>query len=282
MSMREGKFKGADGIDLYYQAWTPDGPSRANLIIVHGFGEHTGRWQNVLAYFPPRGYSMYIYDQRGHGRSPGQRGYIDEWAQFRTDLGCFVDLVSQQAPDQPCFLYGMSMGGLVILDYCLHHPEGLAGAIVSAPAIGEIGLPPAMFLLARLLDKVWPRFSMENPISADLISRDPAWVKFLLSDPLSHGKGTPRLLIQIQKTKAWVKAHAAEWRLPLLVLHGTADAFASIEGSRQFVSSVNRQEARLIEYQGGYHELHNDIIKDQVFEDLSRWLEDCDIGATAV
>jgi alpha-beta hydrolase superfamily lysophospholipase len=274
--MREAYFASKDGLELYYQVWEPEPASpvaKAAIIIVHGFGENCNRWHNVLEYFPSHGYAVYVYDQRGHGRSPGQRGYINDWSEYREDLHSFVDLVSHDAPDLKRFLYCQSMGGAVSLDYGLHYPQTISGVICSAPGIGELGISKLLIPAAWLLNTFYPRFSMENPIKPDLISRDPEWVKYLLADPLSHGTGTARWFWEMRKTGERVRMQAAEWRLPLLLLHGTADAFASINGSRQFFRKLTYPDVVFNEYEGAYHELHNDIIKEQVFTDVQRWLE---------
>jgi alpha-beta hydrolase superfamily lysophospholipase len=273
MQPSEATFRGVGEIELYYQVWQSESHCKANIIIVHGFGENTNRWQNVSRHFMQRGFRVWVYDQRGHGRSPGQRGYINDWSELRGDLRAFVDVVEEKSPGEARFLYSMSMGGLVTLDYGLHFPETVSGAICTAPAIGQLGLAPPVFFAAKVMDRVWPKFTFQNPISADLISRDKDWVSFVLSDPLSHGKGSPRLLMQIQKTAAWVHEHVKEWRLPLLLMHGSADAYASVEGSRSFAQNITYPDVKYIEYEGAYHDLSNDTNKEQVYADAESWLE---------
>jgi len=273
--MHAAAFTGKDGIDLYYQVWKPEldrSAGKAALIIVHGFGEHCGRWRNVLDYFPARGYAVYIYDQRGFGRSPGMRGYINSWSEYREDLHYFVDLVQRAEPDLKRFIYSHSMGGAVSLDYALHYPQGLSGVIASAPGIGKPGIPRSLYPLARILSRIRPAFSMKSPMSADLLSRDPDWVKFVLSDPLSHGTGTARFLWEFKQAGEWVNRNATRWGLPLLLMHGTADGMASIETTRRFAARLTYPDVQLIEYEGGYHEIQNDILKDQVFADVEAWL----------
>ena len=273
--MREGTFKGKDGLDLYYQVWSPEPaglPLKAALIIVHGFGENCIRWRNVLDYFPNRGYVVYIYDQRGFGSSPGRRGYINDWSEYREDLHCFVDLVTQDTPGLKKFIYCHSMGGAVTLDYALHYPQGISGIISSAPGIGKLGIPKLLFPIACGLSIVYPTFSMESPMDPDLLSRDPAWVKFVLEEPLSHGKGTARFLWELKKTGEWINDNTAQWRVPLLLLHGTADGMASIDGSREFFKKLSYPDVQFKEYEGAYHESHNDIIKAEVFADVESWL----------
>ena len=274
--MREGTFIGKDGVELYYQVWAPEPaslPVKANLIVVHGFGENCNRWRNVLNYFPGRGYAVYIYDQRGFGRSPGQRGYINDWSEFRQDLHSFVDLVRRESPDLKRYLFCHSMGGAVSLDYGLHYPETISGVISSAPGIGELGIPKYLFPVAWVMNTVYPRFSKENPMEIGLLSRDQEFLKFVLDDPFSHGTGTARLIWELQKAGERVRAQAGEWRLPLLLMHGTADGMSLISASREFFEKLKYPDVKFIEYEGAYHEPLNDIIKEQVFSDVERWLE---------
>ena len=165
------------------------------------------------------------------------------------------------------------MGGAVALDYGLVYPETISGVITSAPGIGEIGIPKYLFPVAWILNYLYPRFSMENPMEGGLVSRDEEWIKFMLDDPLSHGRGTARFLWELKKTGERVRQQAGNWQLPLLLLHGTADGMASITASRIFFNKLTYPDLKFIEYEGAYHETHNDIIKDQVFADVENWLE---------
>src|SRR5579863_7569397 len=135
MDHSTGTFRGAGEMELAYQRWLPEGTPRAALIIVHGFGEHGGRYMNIVGRLVPTGYAVYALDNRGHGRSPGQRGHINDWSEFRDDLGAFVALVSTEQAGHPLFLLGHSMGGLIVLEYAERHPEGLRGVIASAPLL---------------------------------------------------------------------------------------------------------------------------------------------------
>lgn len=259
-------------VPLYYQCWQPDETPRATVAIVHGVGEHSGRYGNVVDYLIPRGYVLYGFDLRGHGRSPGQRGYCDSWEAFREDVRAFLSLVRQREGDRPLFLLGHSMGGIIALDYALRSSDGLRGVIASAPGIGTNTIPAYLWSLARLLNRVWPSFSINTQLDLNQISRDPAVVKEAQADPLSHTKGSPRLGMEAQATIDWIQAHAADLAVPLLIVHGTADAIALPDGSQRFAKNATYPDVELREYEGGYHELHNDIIKEQVLADVENWL----------
>ncbi len=259
---------------MYRQQWLPDEAAQAAVIIVHGIGEHSGRYTNVVNHLIPLNYAIYALDHRGYGRSEGRRGYISDWSNFRDDLRTFVKLVQHEIGDMPLFVFCHSMGGVIGLDYGLRYPDDLTGMIASAPAIGKLTVHPVTWGLARLLDRIWPTFTM-SPSSGVTwkISRDEAVLEAARNDPLNHHKATPRLGVQMRKTIDWIQAHAADWQLPLLVIHGTADNIASVDGSRRFVEHVTYPDVQFNEYDGGYHELFNDIIREQVLTDVAEWLE---------
>ncbi len=273
MQHSEATFAGADGIKLYSQSWRPDGEPRATFAVVHGIGEHSGRYMNVVNCLVPAGYALYGFDQRGYGRSPGQRAYINSWSEYREDVREFLRMVSQSEPDRPLFLFGHSMGGLIVLEYVLHYPEGLAGVIASAPAVGKIGLPSVLFLLSRIMSRVYPRFSLNAGLDVTTISRDPAVVKAYQEDPLVHPLGTARLGTEAMAAREYTISHASELRLPLLLIYGTADRATYPEGCRAFYERVTYPDKTRFEYPGGFHESHNDIDYKQVMADLEHWLD---------
>lgn len=273
MHHTEGTFRGHGGLELYYQCWRPEGAPRAVIALVHGFGEHSGRYMNVVNHLVPRGYAIWSFDHRGHGRSPGRRGFIRSWDEFREDVRLFLEMVRQQERGLPLFLMGHSMGGLIVLEYALHYPEGLQGVIASGPALAQVGISPVLLKIAQWLSRIWPAFAMDTGLDATAISRDPAVVAAYQADPLVHSKGTARLGTEMARAMAWTHEHAHQWRLPLLILQGGADRLVPPEGSRRFYERVPIADKEYREYEGGYHEPHNDIHRDQVLQDLERWLE---------
>jgi alpha-beta hydrolase superfamily lysophospholipase len=273
MEHYEGYFTGVGGLQLYYQCWRPEGQVRAALAIIHGLGEHGGRYGNVVDKLVPLGFAVYADDHRGHGRSPGKRGHINAWSEFRGDVDAYLALVREQEPGRPLFLLGHSMGGLITLEYVLHHPEGLQGVVVSAPGLTNQGLSPLMILISRLLSRVWPSLSVPTGLEAAGISRDPAVVQAYLDDPLVHDRGTPRAGAEGFAAIEWTLAHAAEWPVPLLILHGTGDRLVPAAASVAFFEQVPIQDKQRIEYPGGYHESHNDIHHEQATADLAAWLD---------
>jgi alpha-beta hydrolase superfamily lysophospholipase len=274
MENTEGRIAGAGGLELFVQAHRPDGRPRAALAIVHGHGEHGGRYQNVFDYFVPRGYAAYALDLRGHGRSPGQRGFIRDWGDYREDCLAFLGFIRGREPGVPLFLYGHSLGGLIALDLVLHQPEDLRGAIVSAPVLGPPNIPAVLLQISKLLSAVWPGFSMNTQLDAATLSRDPAVVRAYVEDPLVHSKGTARLGTEMTQAVEWVHAHAGEWTLSLLLICGAEDRLVPPGDGLRFFERVGGSDKKRIAYPNGSHEPHNDVDKGAVFADIEHWLEE--------
>jgi len=274
MEHREGTFQGAGGLELYYQSWRAEGKSLAVLAIIHGFGEHSGRYTNVVNHLIPKGYAVFGFDLRGHGRSPGQRGHINSWDEYREDVRAFLQMTSRREPNQPVFMLGHSMGALIALDYVLRDSAGLRGAIISGAPLEPVGVAkPFLVMLARVLSRVWPRFSLPLGLDAKGISRDPDVVKAYEADPLVHGKTTVRWGTEILQTIEWAKAHAAEVNIPILLIHGGSDPLNSPDGTRNFFEKVISPDKEMKVYLGSYHEAHNDLDYGQVMNDIAQWLE---------
>ncbi len=273
MKHDEGTFNGYEGLELYYQRWRPEGEPKAVLPIVHGFGEHSGRYGNVVDWFVPKGYAVYGFDLRGHGRSPGPRGYLNEWAEFRGDVKSFLELVREQEPGRPLFLLGHSLGGLIVLEYVLHHPEGLVGVIASGPLLAQASISPFLIMMSKVLSSVMPRFTLDTNLDATTISRDPAVVEAYVSDPLVHSLGTPRLSTELDRAIEWTQAHGAEMRIPCLIVHGSADQLVPPEGSRIFYENMTLSDKERQVYEGYYHEVFNDVGKERVLAAVEAWVE---------
>ena len=274
MDHLEGTFKGSDGMELYYQRWRPEGIPRASLAVVHGFGEHSGRYGNVVDWFVPRGYAVYAPDQRGYGRSPGGRGYVNAFAEYRHDVAAFLDLVRTAEAGRPLFLLGHSLGGLIVLDYALRDPSGLDGVIASGPSLGAAPVSPFLLLLSRALSRLWPQLTLETGLEVAALSRDQAVVEAYVNDPLVHNLGTPRLATEMAKAADRAQGRAADLALPCLILHGGADRLCDPKDSQAFFDRVTFADKVRHEYEGYYHEIFNDLDKEVVFADVEAWLDD--------
>jgi alpha-beta hydrolase superfamily lysophospholipase len=273
MEHLEGTFAGAGGLNLYYQSWTLQKPAKAIVAIVHGLGAHGGLFFNAVDYLVDRGYGVYAFDLRGHGRSPGQRGHIDSWSEFREDLNLFLQFIRQREADCPLFLWGHSLGGAIALDYALRFPEGLQGVIVTSPAIGKVGVSPLKMATGKLMSRFFPRFSLKLGLDNYAGSRDLSAISIYLQDPLRHEYASARLATEFLQTVDWIQSHVSDLRLPLLILHGSADRVTHPDSSWTFCLQVNFPDKECYELPGSYHDLHADLNRDEILADLGEWLE---------
>jgi len=269
---RETTFRAPDGAELFRRSWRPAGPPRAVLVNVHGLGDHSGLYPTLPDHFVPRGWAVHALDLRGNGRSSGQRGHIERWTVYRGDLGHFLHLVRAEEPDRPVFLLGHSLGGLVVLDFALEHPEGLRGVIAAAPPLGRVGTSSWLLALGRAVSRVWPTFTLETGLDLSGLSRDPETRDAVLADPLFHRRASARLAAELLAAAAGVRQRAERFPVPLLLLHGGADRMVMPDGTRAFFERVGQPDKLHIEYPGAYHALFADLDRVRALGDLERWM----------
>jgi acylglycerol lipase len=272
MESQEGWYEGFDGARLFLRTWSPAPQSRAAAIFLHGLGDHSGLYPMIPEALVPRGLAVYAPDLRGNGRSPGQRGHVESWADFREDLHRLVARVGSAEPGRPLFLLGNSLGGLIVLDYALRYPADPRGVVALSPPLGELGVPSALLALGRVASRIWPRFSLETGMDLTGLSRDPQVVRDVPADPLFHRRGTARLSTAVTGAIARVQEQAAGFPVPVLVMHGSADRMVRPDGSRRFIERVGHPDRELIEYQGAYHALLADLDRERVLADLDAWI----------
>jgi alpha-beta hydrolase superfamily lysophospholipase len=283
MPCAESRFEADDGTLLFRREWLPERISGSKVILVHGFGDHSGRYEELARSLLESGHGVFAFDLRGHGRSPGLRGHIRRWQQYRDDLACFIEAVVLEDSAAPV-LVGHSMGGLIVLEYLLS-PElddsGVRGrqrasirrAAVSAPLLERPRVAPWRLMVARLLSRIWPGFSIRAGIDPATLSRSEKDQDEYRHDPLVHGVGSARLATELACAQAQVHERAHRLSVPLLICHGDADRLVPIAGSRRFATSAAPGIVELKEYSGACHELHNDLARDQYFSDLCGWMK---------
>jgi alpha-beta hydrolase superfamily lysophospholipase len=274
MKRQEGFFTGVRKTKIYYQAWLPDGKTRAVLLIVHGGAEHSGRYMNVVNRFVPKGYAVYGFDHSGHGRSEGRRVHVHRFADFCETLGLYVDLVRGWQPDTPIYLIGHSMGGLISSVYLLNHQARLAGVVFSSPAVKlPDSIPLVAIFVANLFSELLPRLGLLS-LQAAGTCRDPDVMQAYFDDPLVGypGKMTARLEGELIKSMQRITAEAGKNTLPLLILQGGADPLVDPAGAQLLYETVSSTDKTIKVYKGLYHEVFNEPEHTQVLDDLETWL----------
>ena len=224
----ESHVAGARGHMLFRRAWLPEEPECA-LLLVHGFAEHSGRYEHVGAWFAERRCAVHAYDHEGHGRSGGTRNHVRRFGDLLDDLQMFVDSVRGEHPEIPLFLVGHSMGGLIVAAFAVERDPAVAGAVLSGPALAlDRSLSLARRFAVRLLSLVAPRLSFPSGIDANGLSRDPQVVRAYLEDPLIHLRLTASLAAALASAGRRTATAGARVAIPLLILHGEADPICPV------------------------------------------------------
>jgi acylglycerol lipase len=272
MSYNASAMQTKENIELFQQIWKPDGDINAVISLIHGLGEHSSRYKHVAEYYQSKGYVVAAFDLRGHGKSQGQRGHYASLETALDDIKVFIDSTTAQFPGKPVFLYGHSLGGVMVLNYAIKIKNNLTGVIATSPGLATGDkVAPWKLSLGKLLYSVLPTFSMANGLDVENISRDKEVVRKYKADPLVHDQITARFGLDFLNAGLWASEHAKEFKLPLLLMYGTGDHIVSGEAIRAFAASAPNVTFR--EWDGYFHELHNEPEKAEVFEFTDQWMQ---------
>jgi acylglycerol lipase len=268
----ESSLTGVGGRRIFWQTWTPEAPPRAVVVLVHGAGEHSGRYDHVVARLVADSYAVYALDHRGHGRSEGPRALIERIDAAVADLDQLVVAAAAAQPGLPVFMLGHSMGGLIALRYALAHQDRLAGMILSSPLAALEAVPTPLRLVGRFLSAVAPRAPL-IAIDPSLVSRDPAVVSAYVADPLvHHGKLPARTAAELADAVEGFPSQVSAITLPVLILYGTDDKLCPPAGSRMLEERMSSADKSAKAYEGLFHEILNEPERDAVLTDLCAWL----------
>lgn len=268
-----------DGTRLHLQHWGAGSePARGTVLIVHGLGEHIGRYERVASRLSRLGFHVAGYDQRGHGLSTGPRGALPHPLALLEDLGATIDIVQASLPT-PLLLLGHSLGGLVAARFvagALDDPKPawqreLDGLILSSPAL-DAGLGPAQRLLLGLTRGLLPNLALGNGLKPEWLSHDAKVVREYREDPLVHDRITPRLAAFIVDSGAEVLARAARWSLPTLLMWAGSDRCVAPAGSAAFAAAAPQRVVSRQTFPSLYHEIFNEPEQQLVFECMRAWM----------
>jgi len=269
---REGTIESADGTKLSYRAWPRSG-AEVSFAVVHGLGDHARRYERFALGMARHGYATFAVDLRGHGKSAGRRGHVDRWSQWTDDAAAFVAHVESIAGGEVVPV-GHSFGGAVMLSAVLD--KKLTNArrfIVSSPALRlKAHVPGWKVALAKLSSMIVPKLTLDNEVDAKTLSRIPEVVDAYRTDPLVHNKISSRLYAEWVAACGRIFEHAAEIKIPFLILAGAADALVDPAGSQELHQRAQAvSELHILE--GGYHEPFNDLGNEAVFHLIAEWLK---------
>ncbi len=272
MASFEDSFKSKDNTMLYWQGRKAAGDVRGVVCLVHGIGEHSNRYQHMAEFFARKGFHFSAFDLRGHGKSEGIRGDAPSYAALMDDIQSFLDYSGKKFPSLPVFIYGHSLGGNLVLNFLLRRHPAVKGVIISAPALGLAYDPPKVkMLVGRVLSKVLPTLAIASDLDTSALSRDVAVVQAYVQDPLVHDRVTGRMAFGFMDAGDWALAHAEQLDTPTLLMHGSADKLTSLQASRRFAKKAG-DICEFVLWEGFFHELHNEIGKEDVFEYVLNWM----------
>lgn len=262
-----------DGLRLRTQTWLPAGEPRAVLAFAHGQSDHSGRYGHVGEALAGAGFALHMADLRGHGESPGRRGHVMRFEEYRLDFDALVQSAWDIAPTAPYFIGGHSMGGLIALNAALDRPIGPRGVVVTGPLLRLAFEPPGWLVaVGRAAAVIAPTMAFSNQLDAQDLCHDPAVVREYEGDPLVHSQVSARAYTEMTRAETGTLAQAGRLEMPLLLLQGGADRVVSPQASREFYERAGSADKTLRVYDGLYHEILNEPENGQVLADLIEWL----------
>lgn len=272
----EGAVDSRDGTRLYRRSVRPREASqvRAHVAVLHGYGEHCGRYRETMERLAGAGYAAHAIDLRGHGRSPGVRAHVDSFSEYLDDLDALHGFVALQSLEKKAFALGHSMGGLILARWLEERREGLAGAVFTSPFIGIAFEPPRFKLLAaKVLNRVAPRLHLGNELQYEQLTRDVEIQRVTALDPMYQRVTTARWFYETSRAQAEVLERASAIGLPCLVLIGEADPIAAPTLGRRLFAGIGAADKTLRTYDGFRHEVLNEMGRERVQADVLSWLD---------
>ncbi|MHA2283806.1 MAG: alpha/beta hydrolase [Promethearchaeota archaeon] len=272
----EGNFKGVDETKLYFQAWLPENDPKSIILSAHGFASHSGRFINVVNALIPLDLAIFANDHRGHGKSGGKSNFVKSMDQYVEDEKFFYDVVKEKYPNLPIFMLGHSMGAGITVNFANKYENLLKGIILSGAGTKYGGDEVSRLVksLAKIMSNIAPKLSAKTGLDPTLLSHDTEVVKAYIEDPLVHYKKTTTrqahaMFDSFEKLPSIIK----NIKLPILVQKGLADA--TVTGYNELKTSLKSDNVTIIEYEGLYHEIYNELDTDRkrVLKDLSNWIE---------
>lgn len=273
--MQDGtfNFKTNDGLTLLGRIWQTTGKPKGIVNLIHGLGEHSGRYAHVAETLTKAGYNLIGFDLRGHGLSEGPLGHTPDYEHIMDDVALFMQKSNEFfGSDHPNFLYGHSLGGTIVLNYALRRKPHLNGVISTGPALRLSFEPPKIKLvLGKIMANLMPTFSMNNALDVNALARDAAIVKAYQDDVLVHDRLSAKLVMELFDSGKYALEHTADWTLPLLLMHGSEDRISSCQASEEFAQKAG-DIVTFKQWDGFYHEIHNDFGKEEVKAFMIDWL----------
>lgn len=257
---------------VFYREWTCVGP-KAVIILVHGMGGYSGRFFEFGPILAKSGFQVYAIEQKGHGESPSIKGHVANFKLYTADLKALVNHAAQQNPGKKIFVFGESMGGLITLDFSIHHQNLISGIILVSPLVKDILPMPlkkkAEILKAAIFD---PMAFFPAGFIAEIFTRDPVMAKRINADELEVRNFTAKFFLSILKAMAYVNWKPAALKMPVLMLLSGKDTMVSAEAAASYFKKIRSKDKELKWYPEMFHALYVDKDRERVFKDIIDWM----------
>ena len=264
-------WKNAEGLRIHAVDYPIRNP-KAVIALVHGQGEHFGRYDHLAKWYNKHQVAVFGFDQQGYGQSEGVRGHARNLEVLLDDICQFLEKTAERYPGVPIFLYGHSMGGAEVLTYVLRRDPVLAGLISTSPLIRLAFATPRMKVFAgKIMRRFMPSLTLPTGLAAHFISHDPAVVKAYQNDKLVHGNVSAAEGIALLEMSQWLDQFSGVFSIPVLLMHGSDDKITSAAATKSFFGRV-AGEIEYKEWPGLWHETHNEPEKEQIFEHTLNWM----------
>jgi len=263
---------GKGGLRIFTRHWEPAQAPTATLVICHGVNSHGGQYIRAAEDFAAHGYAVTALDLRGRGRSEGERFYTDSIDDYVSDVAQTIELARSKHPDLPVYLLGHSAGGVTSVTYALDYQDRIDGLICESFAF-RVYAPDIALKLLEGASHLIPHTHVLK-LKMEDFSRDPAWVAQLNADPLTLDEVQPvQTVASFARAGERFEREFSRITLPVLILHGTADKATRPDGSQQFFDEAGSSDKTLKLYEGHYHDLLNDLGREQVMDDIIGWID---------
>ena len=261
----------SDGINLFIRNHSIRKSNKV-ILLIHGLGEHSGRYLNLIQDFNDKNISVFTMDIRGHGKSEGKRGHSPFYDQLMSDIQYFIQHVGNVISNQKYFLYGHSMGGNLVINYSLKKDEKINGIIATSPSIKPIiKLSKIKLFMAKLFQKVMPSLTLNNGLDINGISRNLQVVENYMNDPLVHDQVSVQLGIDIINSGIYALENSQDIEVPMLIFHGKKDHLTSYNSSKELVEN-SKSNIKFIGFKDAYHEIHNEPEKEKLLMNIFDWI----------
>jgi len=272
MEQSEFNWRTKDGLKIFAKVWKPEKEAKGVICLVHGMGEHSSRYQHLAEFYINKGFAVIANDHRGHGKSEGKRGHTVSYDKLLLEISRLIEEADIRFPRTPIFIYGHSLGGNLVLNYLLKEKPDVKGVIITSPWI-KLAFEPSkvLIMLGKLSRKIAPSFTQSSKLNASHISRNKKVVEKYTNDPLVHDQISSEMGMSIMDAGDWLLNGKKKTHVPLLLMHGSGDQITSFETSKQFSSNIEG-DVTFKEWEGFYHEIHNEEEQADVFNYTWDWI----------